>query len=141
MSLNDLINSLSGRNAGTDLQDAISAATAPRRRTRFRREQAFLPGISESTYLAATGRDPENPKAAALGRSLPALRRAHATGNIFTFNQAMDKYKKRLAKATGHKRPPTAPDPRMQQKTAQQKQHRARDTGRSATMLSLGPRY
>lgn len=109
----------------------------------FMEENPFLPGVSREAYMAAIQAPAatNTPEIEALRSQLPALRKAHATGNIFEFNKSFDYYKSIKSVLNGEPRPTATPDSLQLQKAARRRQQRTPNKGRTATMLSLGPTY
>jgi hypothetical protein len=120
---------------------------------RFKKDQAFLPGVSLDSYLAAT-KGPETiadrssigafvgsamkatanaPQTNTLKKAIPALRTAFMNQDIFAYNAAKEK----LDKASG-KKIPAAPDSVMIRKEARRRADRTRTSSRAST---LGLKY
>jgi hypothetical protein len=71
-----------------------------------------------------------------------SLSRAQRLGNIFSYNRAIGNMKEMLSRTAGGPNfKKAAPDRLMLRKQARRSMDRAPDTGRAATMLSLGPRF
>lgn len=143
MSLNDQLKKLA----------ALKAADAKKVRQRFKRDQAFLPGVSLDTYLNAT-EGPQidkssigsfigsslsalvgqlNPKTIALKGAMPKMRQAFMNQDIFAYNAVKEK----LDRVGGNKTP-SAPDSVMVRKEARRKADRTRVSSRAST---LGLKY